>query len=141
MPGLYGSRYTLLGGLPFMPVNRILKTVAGGIFIPILLLLIGTILLDTNVRFVRPIGNFMFVAVDWPLKIFGPLFTPSPNCVCDPTLKPPDACCDPTLILPPLSAMLASFAVDFIVYATLTYFLLSVFRKRNPASPQVIESI
>src|SRR5260370_18602787 len=113
-----------------MIVTRILKTAAGGIFIPILLLVIGTSLLDSRIRLVEAIGNLMFVAVIWPLYIFAPLFSPPP----DPSYPsccqrlPLDACCDPSIHLPPVPAMLASIAVDFVVYAALTYFILSVFQ-------------
>jgi dolichyl-phosphate-mannose--protein O-mannosyl transferase len=124
-----------------MIVKRLLKATLGGIFIPILLLVLGSILVDSRVRLVESIGNFMFAAVDWPLSPFERLF-PLPR---DPSYPacckrvPLDACCDPSFHLPSGPALLASVATNFIVYSALTYFLLWAFQKWNRSSPKLVE--
>jgi hypothetical protein len=121
--------------------TRIPKSAAVGLFVPILLLIIGTALLDSGIHLIRPIGALMLGAVIWPLFIFERLF-PLPR---DPSYPgccqtlPLDACCDPTFHVPTVPAMVASVAVDFVVYAALTYFIIWAFQKWNPPSPQIIE--
>ena len=105
-------------------MKRILKSVAGGILLPLLLFFLAMAGDTSDVEWLERAAFVPFAAVIWPLFIFTPLFPPPPEC----------PSCVPTL-----SAVASSVVVDFIVYALITYTALRLYERRNPVSPEVIE--
>ena len=103
---------------------RILKSVAGGILLPLLLFVLAMAGDTSDVQWLEQIACVPFVAVIWPLFIFSPLFPPPPECQSCVTTLP---------------AVAALVIVDFIFYALITYAALWLYEKRHPTSPEVIE--
>lgn len=102
---------------------RILKSIAGGILIPLLLFLLAMAGDTSDVGWLERAAFAPFAAVVWPLFIFSPLFPPPPEC--------------PSCVAT-LPAVVASVVVDFLAYALMTYAALRLYERRNPVVPEVI---
>jgi hypothetical protein len=104
-------------------MTRILKTIAGGILIPLLLFFLALAGDTSDVEWIEYAAVIPFTAVVWPLSVFSQFFPPSPGCF---------LCFGLTLIA-------ASVVVDFLLYALLTYAALWMIERVNPTAPNVIE--
>lgn len=59
-------------------MRRVLLSIAGGLLIPILILMIGWMLLEVlDVQGPEWIGQYLFIPITWPLVLLGPLFPAS----------------------------------------------------------------
>lgn len=105
-------------------MKRITKSVAGGLFVPIILFFIAMVAQKADGGWVERFAYIAFQAVVWPVFVTAKLFPPPPEC----------PSCGPTR-----AALAAAIIVDFVIYAALTYAVLCLYEKWNPVSAEVIE--
>ncbi len=94
-----------------MRIKRLLLSIAGGIAVPLLLVVIAMIIhmIFPQQREMAWLGAIYFWVAGWPLKIFNVIFPSSPNC--------PD--CGPVGV-----AVMATMICDVIIYSSLIYIAL-----------------
>lgn len=104
-------------------VMRIFKSLAGGIFIPVVFFVSSQWAERSNIPWLERAAVILFYIVIWPLFITEWLFPPPPAC----------PSCHPTM-----AAIYAAIILDFFLAALFTYVALWFYEKGRPVSSEVI---